>query len=60
MNEACRQQLLNAGGRCPFPDTDPDIWIAPDGTVGRIVVLGIDLNEDYEVYLMDFLPLVLH
>jgi hypothetical protein len=60
MNPLVRQLLESNGGRCPFPDTDPDIWVSPDGSVGRIVCIPLDPREGEGEFRMEFLPLELH
>ncbi len=60
MNALLRQILEQTGGQCPFPDTDPDVWVAPDGRVGRIVVLVEADPATETVFDWAFVPLVMH
>jgi hypothetical protein len=60
MNALIRQLLEQTGGVCPLPDTDPDVWLAPDGRLGRVVVVteadsATDTPVDWA-----FVPLVTH
>lgn len=60
MNASLRQLLEEIGGQCPFPDTDPDVWVAPDGRIGRVVVLAeADLEAETAID-WEFVPLVMH
>lgn len=60
MHALLRQYLEQSGGQCPFPDTDPDVWIAPDGRVGRVVVLTEADPESEVRFDWEFVPLVTH
>lgn len=59
MTAAIRALLQQTGGRCPFPDTDPDVWIAPDGRVGRVVMVDTADDDVDGVPQFAFVPLVL-
>lgn len=60
MDAAIRLLLEQTGGVCPFPDTDPDVWISPDGRIGRVVV-NVAADPDAGTAAdWDFVPLVTH
>lgn len=58
MDALLRQYLEQSGGRCPFPDTDPDVWISPDGQVGRVIVIAEADDDSTPDWV--FVPLVTH
>jgi hypothetical protein len=60
MDATIRQLLEQSGGVCPFPDTDPDVWIAPDGRVGRIIVVTEGDPSTETASDWAFVPLVTH